>query len=90
MPVERSNFPLEVQEAYMLHDFLSDRWDGMNGYYLGKDYSALETYIKILEIEDTKQSLYFLKHIEFFNSNNINKKIKAQRDAEERKAKMKR
>lgn len=90
MPVERAIFPLEVQEAFMLHDFLSDKWDSMNGYYLGKDYSALETYINILDIEDAKQSLYFLKHIEYFNSEKINKNIKAKREAEERKAKMKR
>ncbi len=89
MPVDRSIFPLEVQEAFMLHDFLSERWDGMNGFYLGKDYSALETYIKILDIEDPKQSLYFLKHIEYYNSEKINASIKAKRDAEERKAKMK-
>lgn len=90
MPVDRSIFPLEVQEAFMLHDFLSERWDGMNGYYLGKDYSALETYLNVLDIEDSKQSLYFLKHIEYYNSEKINASIKAKRDAEERRAKMKR
>lgn len=83
-------FPLEVQEAFWLHDFLSDKWDGMNGFYLGKDYSALETYIKHLEITDSVTSLYFLKHIEYYNSELINSRIKAKRDAEERKAKMKR
>lgn len=90
MPVNRSIFPLEVQEAFHLHDMLSDCWDGMNGFYLGKDYSALETYLNVLDIEDRKQSLYFLKHIEYYNSEKINASIKAKRDAEERKAKMKR
>lgn len=90
MPVNRSIFPLEVQEAFHLHDMLSDRWDSMNGFYLGKDYSALETYLNVLDIEDRKQSLYFLKHIEYYNSEKINASIKAKRDAEERKAKMKR
>jgi hypothetical protein len=90
MPFERDHFPLEVQEAYALHDMLSDCWDGMNGYYLGKDYSALETYIKVLDIENPKQSLYFLKHIEYHHSEQLNKKIKAKRDAEERRIKSKR
>ena len=84
MPLDRSSLPLEVQEA------LSDRWDGMNGYYLGKDYSALDTYIEVLEIEDKKTVLYFLKHIEYHNSKNINDKIKQKRDAKERQAKLKR
>ena len=50
MPMERSNLPLEVQEAFLIHDFLAEKWDGSSGYYLGKDYSALDTYIEFLEI----------------------------------------
>ena len=88
--MERSIFPLEVQEAFQLWDLLSDNWDGMNGYYLGKNYSALETYINIMKVHNPFVTVYFLKHIEFFNSEQINSKIKAKRDAEERKAKMKR
>jgi len=90
MPLDRSSLPFEVQEAFALHELLSDRWDGMNGYYLGKDYSALDTYIKVLEIEDKRTALYFLKHIEYHNSKNINEKIKQKRDAKERQAKLKR
>ena len=59
MPVDRSNFPLEVQEAFMLHDLLSDRWEGMSGSYLGKDMSALQTYIDVFNITNPKQSLWF-------------------------------
>ena len=47
-----SSFPLEVQEAFFLHRMLSDRWDGMSGYYQGKDMTALSTYIKVYEITD--------------------------------------
>ena len=90
LPVERSNFPLEVQQAFQLWDLLSDRWEGMSGFYLGKDYSGLQTYIDILEINDPLSSIYFLKHIDALNSDHVNKKIQAKRDAEERKAKMKR
>ena len=81
--------PLEVQEAYVLHDFLAERWDGASGYYLGKDYSALDTYIKHLEITDPKISLWFLKHIEYHNMQMINEKVKRQREAEKRKANIK-
>lgn len=80
-------FPLEVQEAFMLHDLLSDKWEGMHGTYMGKDYSALRTYIDVLEITDTKTSLWFLKHIDYHNSKTINEKQEKRRKAEERKAK---
>tara|TARA_B100001287_G_scaffold250487_1_gene231060 strand:+ start:781 stop:1053 length:273 start_codon:yes stop_codon:yes gene_type:complete len=90
MPIDRYELPIEVQEAWALHDLLSDRWEGMSGSYLGKDYSALETYIKVLEIENPKISLYFLKHIDYFHSEWLNAKVKAKRDAEKRKSKMKR
>ena len=88
MPVDRSNFPLEVQEAFMLHDLLSDRWEGMSGAYLGKDMSALQTYIDVFDITNHKQSLWFLKHIEHYNSQLINEKQKKRRKAQEQKAKL--
>tara|TARA_B100000886_G_C19993404_1_gene314993 strand:+ start:191 stop:457 length:267 start_codon:yes stop_codon:yes gene_type:complete len=87
--MERGNLPLEVQEAFMLHDFLAEKWDGNSGYYLGKDYSALEAYIQYLKITDPKESLWFLKHIEYHNMQMINDKVKRQRDAEKRKVNIK-
>ena len=89
MPVDRATFPLEVQQAYTLHELLSDRWDGMNGYYLGKDYSALKTYMDVIDVENEVVSLYFLKHIDYYNSKITNEKIKQKRDAEKRRAKIK-
>ena len=88
MPVDRSNFPLEVQEAFMLHDLLSDRWEGMSGSYFGKEMSALKTYIDVFNITNPKQSLWFLKHIEHYNSQLINEKQKKRRKAQEQKAKL--
>ncbi len=89
MPMERSNLPLEVQEAFLIHDFLAEKWDGSSGYYLGKDYSALDTYIEFLEITDPKTSLWFLKHIEYHSMQMINEKVKRTREAEQRKIKAK-
>jgi hypothetical protein len=87
MPPEMSSFPLEVQEAFFLHRMLSDRWDGMSGYYQGKDMTALSTYIKVYEITDPPQTLYFLKHIEHEHGNMLNDKVKKQHEADKRKAK---
>ena len=80
-------FPVEVLDAFLLHDVLSDRWDGTSGYYMGKDFSALGTYIDIFDIVDKQQTVWFLKHIEYYNSKVINEKQEAKRKAEERKLK---
>jgi len=87
MPPSMDSFPLEVQEAFFLHRMLSDRWDGMSGYYQGKDMTGIGSYLKVYEITDPKQTLYFLKHIEYEHSTMLNAKVKAQQEAEKRKAK---
>lgn len=90
MPPERGDLPHEVQVAFLLHDLLPDRWDGMSGSYFGKDMSALGTLLDVYEVEDKKTVVYFLKHIEAFNSESINKKLESERKTRERQAKAKR
>ena len=85
MPPELSDFPLEVQQAFLLHSYLHDQWDGMSGMYMGKDLAALGDLLDILEIEDKKTVVFFLKCIEDRNANPINKKV-----AERQKAKQSR
>ncbi len=87
MPVEIDEFPLEVQEAFMIHNLLPDRWDGMSGSYLGKDWSALQLLLKEFEVEDTKTCILFVKHIEARNSNKMNKQLAKERKKAENKAK---
>ena len=82
MPPELSDFPLEVQQAFLLHSYLHDQWDGMSGMYMGKDLAALGDLLDILEIEDKKTVVFFLKCIEDRNANQINNKV-----AERQKAK---
>ena len=85
MPPDRSEFPQEVQEAFMVHDFLPDRWDGMSGTYLGKDYSALETVLNVFEVADKQQVILFLKHIEARNMNKVNKELERKRKSSSNK-----
>ena len=61
MPPDRGQFPTEVQEAFMIHDLLPDRWEGMSGSYLGKDWAALSGLLKVYEIEEPKLCVLFLK-----------------------------
>ena len=53
---------------------------------MGKDLPRLETYLDVYKISDPKQTLYFLKHIEYEHSSMLNAKVKEQK---QRKAKSK-
>ena len=46
MPPTVEDYPLEVQVAFLLHDLLPDRWDGMSGSYMGKDFSSIGTLLE--------------------------------------------
>ena len=86
MPPSMDSFPIEVQQAFFLHQMLSDKWEGMSGFHMGKDVSALGTYLDLYEIKDKKQTLYFFKHIENQHSQLINEKIKKKQDAQKNRA----
>ena len=87
MPPTPGDYPLEVQVAFLLHNLLPDRWEGMSGFYMGKDMSALGTLLDIWEVEDKKTAVYFIKHIEQRNSEMINKKAQRKQKASSGKAK---
>lgn len=61
MPLEPSSFPEEVQMAFFMHGYISDRWDGMNGVYLGKNWIEAEYLFKIYGIQEPREILYFMK-----------------------------
>jgi hypothetical protein len=87
MPPSLDDFPLEVQEAFVIHAMLPDRWDGASGSYMGKDWSPLNDLLSIQEVLDKKTVCFFLKHIESANTININQSLKNKQDAEMRRAK---
>jgi|TARA_R110000764_G_scaffold27827_1_gene65592 hypothetical protein len=87
MPPERGDYPYEVQVAFFIHDLLPDRWDGMSGNYMGKDYAALQVLLDTYEVEERKQVCLFIKHIEARSMQNINDKINKKQKASTPKAK---
>lgn len=87
MPPTLEDYPLEVQVAFLLHDLLPDRWDGMNGTYMGKDFSALGTLLDTWEVTNRKDCIFWIKHIEARNTNKTNKEIERRRKAQENRAK---
>ncbi len=85
LPMNEGSFPYEVQLAFFIHSLLPDRWDGMSGSYMGKDWSALGTLLDIHDIEYKKTVIFFLKYIDIYASNQINEEMDAKRKQAERK-----
>jgi len=87
MPPTMGDYPLEVQVAFLLHDLLPDRWEGMSGSYLGKDYSSLSLLLETWEVQNKKDCIFWIKNIEARNADKINKEMERKRKARESKGK---
>ena len=83
------DYPSEVQEAFLVHSCLPDRWDGMSGMFMGKDWSALGALLDVFKIEDKKTVVWFLKAIDDRNSQSINQKQSERQKRADTMAKMK-
>ena len=86
MPLDSSDFPGEVQVAFFVFGLLPDRWDGMSGTYLGKDWSSFEQIVDIYEIEDKKSTLLFSKMYENIVVTYKAEEAEKKRKAEQRKS----
>ena len=80
MPLEASVFPHEVQVAFFVLGLLPDRYEGMSGTYMGKDWSSANFIIKTYKIENIETVIYFAKTYE-----NILVKHKAEEAERKRK-----
>ena len=87
MPPELKDFRLEIQEAFLVHAMMPDKWDGASGSYMGKDWSPLMDLLTINEVADKKTTVFFLKHVESYSTMNINAELKRKQDANKRRAK---
>ena len=92
MPLEASAFPYEVQVAFFVFDLLPDKWDGMSGMYLGKDWSSANFLIRTYNIEDVPVVVYFAKLYENIlvsqRSEELARKQKQQQQQARNKAKL--
>jgi len=90
MPLTDADFPVEVQVAFFIYNYLSDRWDGASGAYMGKDWSSLSITFDMFDIvEDRSLTFQFMKIIEAVTIDTTNEKISQKRKASERAAKAK-
>ena len=88
VPMDMGNFPYEVQLAFLVHDLLPDRWEGMSGSYLGKDWSAIGAILDSYNIDIDRQIiLFFVKAMDNINSSIVNKNIQKEQKRKEKSSK---
>tara|TARA_R100000951_G_scaffold96289_1_gene85523 strand:+ start:311 stop:616 length:306 start_codon:yes stop_codon:yes gene_type:complete len=87
MPLETSSFPEEVQVAFFISSMLSERWDGMSGTYLGKDWGECEYLLNLYSIENKRVIIFFMKLYEGLLVMHRAEEADRKRKADERKAK---
>ena len=88
VPMDMGNFPYEVQLAFLIHDLLPDRWEGMSGSYLGKDWSAIGAILDSYNIDIDRQIiLFFVKAMDNINSSIINKNMQTEQKRKEKSSK---
>ena len=61
IPKDPSHFSLEAQQALVLVNVLPDKWEGMSGTWLGKEYAGLLDIMELYQIDDKKQVFELLK-----------------------------
>jgi len=79
--IEVTDMFYETQQAFNLYSFLPERWEGMNGIYLGKDATLLPYLFDLNDIGKQEQK-YILNIIQVIDSavgENIRKKQDALR-----------
>ena len=64
LPQDGANLSLECQQALTILNALPDNWEGMNGTWLGKDYSGLSAVMDIYEVESRREVFELLKEAE--------------------------
>ena len=85
MPLETSDFPAEVQVAFFILGLLPDRYEGMSGTYMGKDWAEVEYLFKLYKVDEPLVTHYFMKLYEGKLTEYRAKKSEQKRKAEERK-----
>lgn len=74
VPIDFSDLMETVQEYIILFNYLPDKYEGMSGTYMGKDYACLKIFMDILKIEDGKLALLFLNKLDGIRMKELNRK----------------
>ena len=78
IPTDFSELKKQSQLALSLFEYCTDKWDTMNGSYLGKDLSNIKFLLELLDIDKNEwlQVIELLNVIINIRIDSVNKKIK--------------
>jgi len=82
IPVEYSDFPVEIQQVFNIYFLMSDIWDGMNGTYQGKNTSIVFELLAVYDIPQEDRLIYltFIRAMDNIRKRLINEKVKQAQD----------
>ena len=63
IPVEPGDLSLETQQALLIFSILPDKIEGMNGLWLGKEFSGIGDIFDFYEIEHRREVFELLTYI---------------------------
>lgn len=78
-------FPIVIQHAFVVWNYLTPNWEGMGGTYLGRFMQGVQEIMNLLEIEDQKIVLEFVQKIDSYFAKEVNDKAEKKRKEMERK-----
>lgn len=73
------DFPLELNYAFFIYDILPSMLQGMGDYYAGKDITAIESLLRIYEVENPKTVVELILYINKVEKDMVNKRIQRDR-----------
>jgi len=86
MPLDPSDFPVEVQVAFFVFSLLEDNWEGMSGTYMGKTWNNIEYFFNLYEVDEPRTILYIMKLYESILVSFRSEEAEKRRKAEKRKS----
>ena len=61
IPVEFVDLPDEVQQSLEVYSYLPDRWEGMSGTFMGKDYTIAFELFKTFKVKLASNRQLYLR-----------------------------
>lgn len=86
MPLDYSDFSVEVQVAFFMFNLLEDSYAGLDGTWVGKNWGNIEFYLNTYGVEDKSTTVIIMKLYEEVLLEVLSEKRKAEAAKAERAA----
>jgi|TARA_R110002074_G_scaffold1229_5_gene7376 hypothetical protein len=86
MPLDTSVFPGEVQLAFFMYNKISDKWDGMSGSYMGKNWEEMPYMLELYDIDNKQDVVFFMQQYDLLVMKDRFEEAERKRKQQERKS----